>query len=61
MLYMMTYARITFESILNEYQKGDEYVIDLLEQRVNETPQVIKKKRITNNILSCIREYVNNH
>ena len=55
MIRRMAYAAISYDVLLKEYQKDEKSVINLLEQRVDGKPQVIKSKQILNTILNYLK------
>ena len=55
MIRRMAYAAISYDVLLKEYQKDEKSVINLLEQRVDGKPQVIKSKKILNTILNNLK------
>ena len=58
MIKRIAFAAISYEVLLEEYQKDYNIVIDLLKQRNDGKPQLIKNKKFLRNILNWINNYI---
>lgn len=54
MLKRMASAGIYYNLVIDEYQKGEQNVIDLLEHRVDGKAQVIKSQKILHEIIDYL-------